>query len=125
MSRGFDAGSAVEALEYDFTTCAIDGKPCLGQGTIPEMTDKQLRDFGKATLRVMKKLGGDANATSPKTLFASLAPENLEVALDDMTAMVATFCQGHPSEDELKALPFRVRQAFFGWLFGELFSPKE
>ena len=123
MSKGFDAGKAVEALEYDFTTCIVDGAPCAGKGTIPEFTDKQLREFGKRSAEAAERLGGKPGG-KPEDLSDAINSGALDAAIDEMTNMVAEFCQQSPSAEELHQLPFRVRQAFYAWLFGELFDPK-
>lgn len=123
----FDAGKAVEALEYDFTTVP-GGK---GKGTVPEPSTKDMEKFQKAFSRinrdavavsdeVEKALKDGGNLTEEAEEAFEKRSEELAAELDKA---VAKLCSDSPSVDEMSSLPFRHKQAFATWLLGE-FSPE-
>ena len=118
---GFDAGQAVEPLDYNFTRYGG------GQGTTPEPDEGAI---DKMFIRLREKVAelkdvdpdelGDESA-----LLDQLAdfPEDVVsrqlVVLRDIVHEVA---QGIPSRDDIAKLPFRPQMAYFGW-FLEKFRP--
>lgn len=115
---GFVAADAVEAMEYDFT--GFGGSA----GVIPEPSTDGLEKFQEAMRVATSKIGITIKDTSAETLAASL--DELSGAgtgaarsvRDAMIEAVAVFCQQTPSAADLDRLPFRVFQAFVGWLLG-------
>jgi hypothetical protein len=120
VSDPFDAGEAVEALGYDFTTAKSYEGPEPGKGEIPEPTDKRLRDFGAA----IKKEAGTKSTGQAVTVFQALAPEKLEAAATGLCQTLSDLCGGHPSVEELKGLPPRLRRKFLLYMIQALFNPK-
>lgn len=126
---GFDAGTVVEPLDWDFTK--YDG----GKGTVPEPTDKMIetffRDIAKAAAEMFTTLGIDkdeAAAADPVTVIETVAATDIETPLttkmfDAMFKATAKLCSNQPSLAQLKKLPMRVRSRFVTWLIGEL-SPE-
>ena len=119
---GFDAGTVVEPLDWDFTAFGA------GKGTVPEPSDARLgtfiRDVMKAqstesaSLAPLTEAGDD-----PEKVLAAIAalPEDvLPGATKAMIKPYAALCDGSPTEAQLGKLPPRVRVAFFSWLAGEL-----
>jgi hypothetical protein len=119
---GFDAGTVVEPLDWDFTAFKA------GKGTVPEPSDERL---GKFLRDVMAAQSSESASLAPLTeagddtekLLAAIAalPEDaLPGATKAMIKPYADLCDGSPTEDQLTKLPPRVRVAFFSWLAGEL-----
>lgn len=106
---GFDAGTVKrpQALSYDFTAVGVDAK-----GEIPEPTQGQIDDFQD----VFKGLSGlnltDVDLESVPDL----------AGLPALSRMVADLCSGTPSQDELKALPASIFDAFWGYVAAGFFT---
>lgn len=128
---GFDAGGAVSALEFNFTTAkGADGNPCKGKGVVPEpsqdLIDEVFEDLRGLMASVGLKsesVGGDATVEVVKTLTE--APEGVMKSISSgMLDTVAKLTQGQPSREEIAALSSRHRQAFYGWLLGHFGDPQ-
>lgn len=122
----FNSGEVIEALDFDLTT---HGGPA---GTVPEPSDAAIarlfRRVQEEVAREVEKFGVDLEekATTPEALIEMMGAIDEEDILNTATLMTNIFaelCAGMPTEDQLAALPFRVRNAFFGWLMGELNPP--
>lgn len=127
----FDAGSVAEPLDYDFTT--VRGfKDKRAKGTIPEPTDDQIADFIGAIRDMMKEAGsiagaGQIDVTNPSTFFNQLDaydPEKFRGVFHGMTKAYSELCSGHPSVEQIAALPLRIRLRFFAWVQEEVVSPE-
>ncbi len=122
----FDAGTAVEQLEYDFLAHPQYDGTLPGKGRIPEFTDKQLREFAKA----LTALEGPTNEIDPETpkgqrkLSEMMADGSFADKIEATAKIIAAFCKDSPSEAEIMGLPVPTRRAFFNWLMEELFNPK-
>lgn len=119
----FDAGTAVEAMEYDFT------KYGGGAGIIPEPSGDVLDEFMQALAASMSTVQdvtnlGEIDTTDGEAVAAALAAikdqDTIKQVDDELTELVARLTQGQPSADDIATLPFRVKQAFIGWLVGQL-----
>lgn len=114
----FNAKDAVEPLDFDFSPYAE------AKGTVPEPTDEQVATFyGDLGQQLEKALGPERVAgidlTEPREvgrLFMSLTAEDHRAMYDQMLALHAAVCSNEPSVEQLGALPFRLRQAFYGML---------
>jgi hypothetical protein len=133
---GFDAGTIVDALEWDFT------KYGAGSGTAPEPTDQMIERFKRKFFHIAKgtsaqaakqlQLLSEEEAETPKTLTDAIA--TLDTVRGDNAAeaelrkaliqICAEVCSNEPRVDQLDKLPHRPLQAFVGWLLGELVAPK-
>lgn len=127
----FDAGTAVESLEYDFT--AYGGS----EGVIPEPSSGTVKAYfraGKDLAKEMRKFKGisdalgDVDNLSEEEITSRMAMiEEAEEGVDELQerqrGMLVDLCGGAVTRDELDRLPFRVFQAFSKWLIGEI-SPK-
>lgn len=121
----FDAGSVVEALDWNFAPYT-DAK-----GTIKEPSDKQIAQF----LQGIKTMIKDAEGTLPKDVAAD-DPAALLAALDDldpeivvsmmgkMAGVYSELCSRSPTRAQILALPMRVRSVFFAWLQSEVMNPE-
>lgn len=128
----FNAGTAVEVLEYDFTDYVPDCK-----GSIPEPSTEQLdayfnaiRDLAKNVQNLRAKAEraehAEDNELSNDEVDAILAEmDDLSISkyTGEMTVAIADLCSGQPSKEQIEALPFRVKQAFLQWVTGE-FRPE-
>lgn len=123
----FNAGTAVESMEYDFTDYGG------GSGVIPEPTDDILDAFYAQVAEVMgqvqETIGGLQNldTTDPEAVQAALTQVEgssiMSQVSSALTDVIAGLTQGRPSAEEIGRLPFRVKQAFMGWLVTQ-FSPE-
>jgi hypothetical protein len=133
---GFDAGNAVEPLDYDFTKYVSGAK-----GTIPEPSDLALTRFARHFKQLMTAIVQEGTKVVAAESDAQPSELTLEEALtamsdpdlgDDKVAMVTTkmseivaeLSQGQPSVEQMVQLPERIRGAFFAWLMRELFAPE-
>lgn len=117
---GFDAGD-VEALSYDFR----DYGP---KGVTPEPTTDQIRHFRKRVLATFNSLKTDGDDTelggdNLAVRFLSLPPEQRDEVNDDLVDAVAELCAGHPTLEEIRALPARIRSGFVGSIFEAFADP--
>lgn len=120
---GFDAGSAVDPMDYDFTTV----KGGQGKGTVPEPSTADMkafqRDFANIQRRAMalepedEKSVGKLSADEMKDL-----QDKMEALGEEMDVCIASLCQNTPSVEDVSTLPFRVKTAFAKWLL-EQFDP--
>lgn len=144
---GFDAGSAVEPMDWDFSKFGA------GKGTIPEPSDveieKFMRKYQVLATQVMRsaevqtneelrelveqraKEADPNNPTAPLTVAESLevmktvdlsGVKATEIS-DAMLELVLTVTKGMPGREQILALPNRIRGAFYGWLIGQLTNP--
>ena len=141
----FNAATAVERMEYDFTE--YGGKA----GMIPEPSTGAISAFFAEVKAVMKdtKAARELLARKDDTDLTEEETTRLLDQVDDVTDLtermqvrlreaVALLCGatvegegdearvvgGSPSVEELSALPFRVQQAFNTWIMGEI-QPKK
>lgn len=131
----FDAATAVEQLDYDFTKYGGE------KGTIPEPTTGQMetyfneiRDIANRAreLQAAAKRMSDSE-TEPgseqvtdeqaQEIIAAMDKFSLAKFQEEMSGAVARLCSGSPSESDLSVLPYRVLQAFIKWISGE-FRPE-
>jgi hypothetical protein len=132
MSK-FNAGAAVEKLEYDFTDYGGS------EGIIPEPSSGAV----KAYFRSMKDLAkearkfkgiadslGEVDDLDDEQLADRMSTiEEAEEGADQLAEMqkraLAELCSNKPTFDEIEALPYRVFQAFNRWLVAEIAPKKE
>lgn len=128
---GFDAGSACESLDFDFTTgsfwaAIVEQHPDLadqGRGTIPEPSEDAIMSFQRAQRAALGLDTGADEEEVRKHLMAMTDDEQeaMNVAVLDS---YAALCNGSPSRDLLSAIPFRHRRLFYRWLSEEINDPK-
>lgn len=115
---GFKATEAVSDLTYDFT-------PHGPEGVIPEPTSAQVEAFQKAQFDAFVNLGidpdkirsGDFKLEEADALFAK--SKDLLEAMTNAAADLSGIAQS-----TLRALPYRVKVAFIGWLTSEFANPQ-
>lgn len=124
---GFKARERVSGLEYDLSgiTVADDDAQALldsAKGVIPEPSTYAVRRMNG---RLNDLLGLEADATMEQRLeaLASKTEDEMHEIDDEQLDIIAEIANGSPSREELEALPFRHRQAFYGWLIGEMANP--
>jgi len=115
----FDASTAVEALEWDFT--AYGG----GSGTIPEPSEDVIEAFFKGVSGLSGVLGSQPGPDMTEEEVRALADRGVEFGetMNGMKDLLATLCSDQPGREDLDKLPLRVLLAFTGWLVGE-FRPE-
>ena len=112
---GFKA-TQVEGLDYDLRPY-VDA-----HGTVPEPSDDLVEAFYYGLANVLKEALGEErlegvnirNADELAPLMADLSREDYKATRVTLLDLYANLCDGRPSRDELEALPYRVRQAFYG-----------
>lgn len=132
---GFNAATQIEPFDYSFRPYADT------EGVVPEPSDTQVREFyigignllvdvvGEDKIRELLTDEEYVDFTQRKAepmLKVQAATNNLEnmaKAQERMVELHAAVCSGHPSRETLEALPYRVKQAFYGALQGWL-SPE-
>lgn len=120
---GFDASTAVEPLDYDFTHFA-SRDPVLAdaKGVIDEPSDeavqKMQRQFAEATKAFRDASSGDGPP------LAELDRDVFEASETAILEAVAEVCNGSPSREQLAALPYRHKRRFLTWLQRQLMNPE-
>lgn len=126
----FDAATAIEGMEYDFT------KYGGSEGEIPEPTTGQVNAFMagmRATIREARSIMDVKQDLSEEMSAEEMAEQldNVDESLGkaeefqkQIIRFTADLCSQHPSEDDLSKLPIRVLRAFSKWLMLQL-NPKE
>jgi hypothetical protein len=124
---GFDAGTVVDPLDWNFE--AYGGR----SGTIPEPAEKTVIIYQKKIQLLASKIVEKARAQGERPAdidtneflerLAKSQGEEAIAAAAELDKITGEFCKGHPTTEELAALPYRVKIAFFQWLQGEL-SPE-
>jgi hypothetical protein len=127
----FDAGAAVESLDWDFSTSKIRDL-AKAKGTVPEPTDAAIGRF----LDGLKALYTQVQSLGVGQLPTDAAPEEMLAALSSLTGdkfvtfmadtaeLFATLCSSQPSKDELLLLPLRARIKFYAWIQSEVVNPE-
>lgn len=137
---GFDAGSAVTALQWDFTAFGA------GSGVAPEPSDVMIERFKRQQLRMATAMLEQVKLTSSQLEtddqdieIKKLVPfkEAVEAirAVDgndelsqhanrQMCEIIAQVLSDCPNADQIEKLPLRVRMSFFGWVNGQLLNPE-
>jgi len=114
---GFKATAAVSGLSYDFSGVEVaddDDAELLdkAKGTTPEPSYAQVRHMQAAT--------------APAEINRAMARMDEDELLERdgaIAEIIAGVTSGKPSLEEITALPFRVREAYVGWICGELNNP--
>ena len=112
----FTAADAGDPLEYDFRPHDD------ATGTVPEPTDDQVAEFYAALGRGLEDALGEervaeVDLTSPygvASLLGSLTADEHRAMYDYLLTTHADVCSGSPSREQIAALPFRLRRAFYG-----------
>lgn len=130
MSK-FDAATAVEAMQFDFTKYGgIEGE-------IPEPTTGQMNDYMVGMRRIITEYRSLAGQVDQDKKPEDMTPEELGALMDSMddtmavatefnektVALTAEFCSNMPDATMLAMLPMRVMRAFSKWLMSEI-NPK-
>ncbi len=123
MSK-FDAGSAVEPMEYDFSHY---GGPT---GVTPEPSDLAFQKFSAKQAKLMveaSKIEKDMTEADKANKLDSDALEGFQKRStelsDKMSKIIAELCQDKPSKEDVDVLPYRVKMAYTAHLMGQ-FSPE-
>lgn len=125
---------AVSDLKYDFTKWLKEKKYDL-KGVIEEPSFEQVNAFQLAQREIFaeeiaalekqrKVKTGELSREDMVTIATTISKEKLEAKQHDIFAAVSAVCSAHPSAETLVALPFRVAQAFNGWLTGQITNPE-
>lgn len=124
---GFKATQAVSGLSYDFTGLEVqddDAADLLDKckGTTPEPSYQQVRHM-QSRFKALLGLDGDVDPVEINKAMARMSEDELLERDDEIAEIISGVTSGRPSIDEISALPFRVREAYVGWICGELNNP--
>lgn len=118
----FKSSEQVDKMEFDFED---HGGP---KGLIPEPSQDTVKDFKREVKSIVKDLTGDDIDLDDEKAVRKRLQEITDEAEDRsdgrMAAAYAALCGNAITVDEIKALPFRVQAAFFGWVQGQLTDPE-
>lgn len=125
----FSAKDALEPLTFDFRPYTD------AQGEVPEPSDDLVAEFYAGLSATLKDaLGVDRtkgfDLEQPEQvgkLFQSLTAEEHKLLYTAMRDLHVAVCGGTPDAEDVAALPYRLRQAFYGvvqgWLRPEASRP--
>src|SRR5687768_6270365 len=124
---GFKADEVVAPLDFDFRPHVADV-----HGVIQEPTDKQLHAFMKGVQNILLAITPkdiDVMSDQNKMLEALATMLDADNAAskalgDEVHSLCVAVCSGFPSDEQIMALPPRIRAHFYGWLTGQLVSPE-
>lgn len=132
---GFDAGSVVEPLTYNFTTLEVPVKgleDC--QGTIPEPTPLQVERFLSASRKEAirsrqeaRELGFTDEDMTPEQILGALDkidPARTAAARKRNAQILSDLCSGELTTAQLLKLPHRLLREFAEWVTTEVLSPE-
>lgn len=150
---GFNAAEAVPKLDWDFTKYVKGAKGCspepsadalyefnaqyrtLVEGVVQskkaaailesKRTGKLSEEDAEAEMRRWAAMSWEEAAAELNRQMADVAPPSEIVEVSNRQAeLIAEVLQHNPSADQIKALPGRIRAAYFGWVVGQLLSPE-
>lgn len=123
---GFKATTVVSKMSYDFSGLEIvdedvaellNGK--LGKGITPEPSGEQVRHF-QAEQRKLLGLAIDTPQAEVNRRMLEMTEEDFLELDDKIGDIIADVVSDRPSRDVIAALPFRIREAYYGYVIGEL-----
>jgi hypothetical protein len=127
-ASAFVAGDEIDTLTFDFTRYAKGAK-----GVIPEPTTEKLRAFQKGLKAVIRESlkntkeppANETQLESMKRIIGADDTDELAVMVEARTfELISDLCSGTPSVEQLQKIPYRVQQAFVGWLTGIFLNPE-
>lgn len=120
---GFNASTAVEALDYDF-------RPFVeAHGVVPEPSTDQITVYRKAIMDMFEEMIPEGlDDENQKTVdmihkVVQFLGSDRSEEQEKILHVLADVCSDKPSYDELSALPYRHQQAFAGWVSGIFLLP--
>lgn len=136
MTSFGDEFSSIPEIAYNFDKWLPEDQR-KGRQVVPEPSTEQVVTFWndwnaayqrarEAAMRATAEFGtppeGETTEQREDRMLAEEAAAQGAAAklMEDRIAIVSAACSGTPSEDELKALPFRVRRGFEAYLAGKL-----
>lgn len=121
---GFKATTVVSKMSYDFTGIPLADQDVAkvldaAKGVTPEPSGEQVRQFQIA----MRSVLGLPQETPQAEILATINAKSKDELLDldeDFMDIVSEVTSGMPSREILAALPFRIREAYYGYIYGEM-----
>lgn len=128
---GFKAAEAVDALDFDLS-------PYGPKGTIPEPSREQVDEWFERNLGIDREMGLDADALREEIAeaedpgdvamiygraLARISESERREAARKRIPVMAALCGDALTEEDIRSLPFRHQEAFFGWLTGMFRNP--
>jgi hypothetical protein len=116
MGAAFSAADAVVKLDWNFRPF-VDAN-----GTVPEPTTDQVGAFFD-DLRVILDRPEDDTDQNVVQFMGQMSRDQKLFADPKLLAAHAALCSDQPTAEQLAGLPHRHRQAFFGWVIGQVTDP--
>jgi hypothetical protein len=128
----------VTDLGWDFTgTAKLVADPEAAEilkdakGVIPEPSQATLDRFTNHVREIatdpdlvaLVALGDDPDPAAVMDAVSRMPEDKLNQVTEGMLDVIIDVCSGCPSEEQIRALPPRFRNAFVGWVSGELVGP--
>lgn len=113
---GFKADEVVQKLEWDFRP-HVDAS-----GVVPEPSTEKVGTFFSQLSDILDRPEGE-KVDSVVGYLASMSVEQMSLVDDKLLAAYADLCSDCPTAEQMRALPHRQRQAFFGWITGQVTNP--
>lgn len=120
------SSQSIEGLEYDFTSIPHKSGEgyCKGRGLVPEPTEEGQKEY----VRRLKEITGAESVRSDHIESALDSVEAEPGEADDrigrLKELLADFCKGSPSKEQLEQLPYRYFMGFVKWLSQEINDPE-
>jgi hypothetical protein len=117
---GFVLSEHAAPLDYDFGVGIT--------GTIPEPSSRAVNRFLERLRTSVRAAGVDIEDTADSfelsRVMQRLSAEQMDAVTDESIDAICELTQNHPTKDDLVTVGHRPRQAFLGWLLGELTRPE-
>lgn len=110
----FDGATAVSRLDWKFN----DGT----EGVVPEPSTEQVGAFFDQ-LHLILDRPEDEKVEDVVNYMAQLSAAQMQLVDEKLLAAYASLCSDQPSAAQLRAVPHRERQVFFGWITGQVVNP--
>jgi hypothetical protein len=128
----FDAAVEIEDLDYDFSKFTVGVNAELAdqaRGIIPEPSGDQIKAFREVMLKVYPTKEEPDSTGVIRTVLDTEAirkrTKDTDQALEiEVQRGLAKMCSEKPSYELISAMPWRVQQAFFGFIYGVFFNPE-
>lgn len=123
---GFKASQAVSKMAFDFSGLEIEDDKAAellngpeGKGVTPEPSGEQVRHFQARQRDILGLPPDTPQAEVNKRMMAMTETEFLELD-SKIIEIVTDVVSERPSFEVISALPFRIREAYYGYVIGEL-----
>lgn len=94
------------------------------KGTIPEPSSEQIQTFVEVLQTVLPTKEEDGKRILDMDKISEFFEAHEEDAEDIVNDAIAAVCSNTPTAEQIKALPYRVKQGFYGFVTGTYLNPE-